>query len=84
METLHLSEVQLHTVSTFANIYAVVDSTDNLVYADTSQFAAQAKCRDFNNSEKYYHWQPFRVVRLEASLTLALVWKSVLLKFNFN
>lgn len=40
METLHLSEVQLHTISTFANIYAVVDSTDNLVYADTSQFAA--------------------------------------------
>lgn len=65
VETLNSQEVQLHNLSDFRNIYVVVDSTDNLVYADTSQFAAQAKCRDFNNSEKYYHWQPFRVVRLE-------------------
>lgn len=65
METLHLNEVQLHTISIFANIYAVVDSVDNLVYAYTSQFAAQVTCNNFNNSEKYYHWQPFRVVKLE-------------------
>ena len=65
VETLNSQEVQLHNLSDFRNIYAVVDKYDNLVFADSNYANAELKSRELNNTHQYESLSPFRVVQLE-------------------
>lgn len=58
-------EVQLHSLSDFRNIYAVVDKYDSLVFADFNYVNAELKSRELNNTQQYEYLSPFRVVKLK-------------------
>ena len=64
METKRLKDVIIKPFAIYDDIYAILDSCDNLIFVSRNYIQIQQECRKLNTEEKYYFWKPFRIVKL--------------------
>lgn len=64
MKTKRLKDVIVKPFAIYDDIYAVLDSCDNLIFVSRNHAQTYQECRKLNTEEKYYFWKPFRIVKL--------------------